>query len=282
MRSGGRKTGGWLVRFPHVLPRTRPRFRRSLFAERLEERTLLALVTWDGGGDGGSWDDANNWDTNTLPQPVDAVVIPDVAATTRVEHRTGSTSITSLVSNEQFVLSGGTLSVSGTLQVNNTFTINGGTLADATVLAGTGGQGLEFTSSSNNRLRGVAANLDLDLTDAADFVRILNGLTLNGTATLGPEAVLFSSGTQTLGGTGQVVFDTTTSGADPGRVRILPGDDVDTWAGADGAWPVWDVRAERQWYGGFGQSGGDLVGRRRQCNHRVGCTTLYQPGDRGG
>ncbi len=31
--------------------------------------------TWDGGGDGTTWSDANNWDTNALPTSTDSVTI---------------------------------------------------------------------------------------------------------------------------------------------------------------------------------------------------------------
>ncbi|HQY89644.1 MAG TPA: hypothetical protein PK402_13405, partial [Tepidisphaeraceae bacterium] len=51
--------------------------RRSnrLISEFLERRSLLASITWDGGGDGTSWSSANNWSTNSIPTSNDDVTI---------------------------------------------------------------------------------------------------------------------------------------------------------------------------------------------------------------
>jgi hypothetical protein len=47
-------------------------------------------VTWDGGGIVPfSWDDADNWDTNTLPGLTDDVVIPDLAGTPTIVSNAG-------------------------------------------------------------------------------------------------------------------------------------------------------------------------------------------------
>jgi hypothetical protein len=106
-------------------------------AEQLEQRMLLASVTWDGGGDGTSWNDARNWSGDVLPGQGDDVVIsvPN-AATVQYTAAAGDVSINSLVSDDALVLSGGILNVATTIQVNNTFTISGGTLKNATVVPG--------------------------------------------------------------------------------------------------------------------------------------------------
>ncbi len=96
--------------------------------------------------------------------------------------------------------------------MNNTFTLAGGTLANATVLAGTGGQMLTCTPSGGT-LDGVTADGDLDLASIAGaFVYVKDGLTLsNSTVHLGNAVgstygYLYFEGTQTLGGTGTVLF----------------------------------------------------------------------------
>ncbi len=44
--------------------------------ESLESRHLLAVVTWDGGGDNLNWEDPLNWDSDSLPALTDDVFLP--------------------------------------------------------------------------------------------------------------------------------------------------------------------------------------------------------------
>ena len=118
--------------------------------------------------------------------------------------------IHSLKSEAAIQITGGTFSVAATVTVDNTFTLAGGTLANATVLAGTAGQGLTCTSSGGT-LSGVTLDGNLDVTASNAAVGITNGLTLNGTATIGGNGgngfnFLEFAGSQTLSGSGTVVF----------------------------------------------------------------------------
>ncbi len=129
--------------------------RRRLAVEPLEDRRLLAIVTWDGLGDGMSWSDRFNWnnpgavDPNTLPGSGDDVVI-DVAANPNITVSTAATPIKSLNSAESLVLaSGGSLSILETPLSGNllsSLTLSGGTLS------GTGnvtvGETLNWTSGT--------------------------------------------------------------------------------------------------------------------------------------
>lgn len=85
--------------------------------ESCEPRRLLAAVSWDGGGDGTTWTDPNNWSNNALPNSSDDVTI-DVAANPTIV-LTSSQSIRSLVNRETLrlnaVASSITLSVSTTV-----------------------------------------------------------------------------------------------------------------------------------------------------------------------
>ena len=45
----------------------RQRLGRAAGVEALESRLYLAAVTWDAGGDGVYWSDANNWSSDVLP-----------------------------------------------------------------------------------------------------------------------------------------------------------------------------------------------------------------------
>src|SRR5437016_1954800 len=90
-----------------------------------------AVVTWNGGT--GEWNDTSNWSTGMLPTVDDDVAI-DRPGDIIVTHSSGTHSIKSLLCQEAFVLSGGTLAVSHTNQVNNGFSISGGTLVGGTIL----------------------------------------------------------------------------------------------------------------------------------------------------
>ena len=189
-----------------------------------------SLVTWVGGAAAGPyWDVAANWSTDAVPTAANNVVIESGAATTITIRSADTESINSLTTAAGYNLamsggslaigspsttsvlggnvnlSGGTLTVSGDIQFNNTFTLAGGTLVGATVLPGTGGQGITCTSSGGT-LDGVTVNASLDLTASSAFADLTNGLTLDGTATLGSNAAMYFSGTQTFSGSGEVVF----------------------------------------------------------------------------
>ena len=161
----------------------------------------------------GFWDQATNWENNTLPTANDDVLLDFPGAAT-VVFRTGTATIRSLTSAKPFTITGGTLTVTQTVQINNTFTLAGGTLKDATIIAGTGGQGLT-ASSSGGTLRGVALNVNSTIANGQSL-SVTNGLILNAVLTLAgtgtATALAFTGGTQTLGGTGTVVLSPTGSG----------------------------------------------------------------------
>ena len=168
--------------------------------EPLEDRRLLSVIQWTGGGDGKSWQDANNWG-GALPGVNDwAEIGPTFAA--QAITSSGDVSVWRLTSDAPFQLAGGTFTATNMLQVNNTLMIRGGTLENTTVDAGTGGQGIVLTPSGGT-LDDVqaACNLDLATYDGAS-VHIANGLSLfDATVQLGSAA----------GTTGRIIFDATES-----------------------------------------------------------------------
>ena len=169
--------------------------------------TQGATVTWVGGS--GDWDMATNWSSGAEPGPDDDVVIGS-GPTITVTHSTGADTVNSILSQQALVVSGGSLTVSSTIQVNNTFTLSGGTIAIATILQGTNGAGLIV---SGGTLDGVTVNGVLDVGNSYNRAQltVTNGLVLNGTALVGNptngwSAVLQFLGSQTLSGSGTVVF----------------------------------------------------------------------------
>lgn len=194
---------------------TIPHFRPQV--EQLESRRLLATIQWIGSGDGINWDDSRNWSSNSLPGSSDDVVI-SVAGSPNVTHRTGSTQIKSLVTDELLTLAGGTLNVSGTITLSNVLTLSGGSLADATVSATTGGK-VQLTPSGGTFSNvTIASGTVVDATTAPQFsfggpiANVVGGLRLNGTLNLGSTngnvagQLRFKQASQMLSGTGTIVF----------------------------------------------------------------------------
>src|SRR5262249_335927 len=125
-------------------------------------------------------------------------------------------------SRNPLTLTGGTLRVTGTVEVDNTFKLDGGTLAGATVVPGSGGQVFTVTARGGTLDGGILAT-DVNLSNSADLNGV-NGLTLDhATATLqstGTFTTLNFSGSQHLKGTGTVAFGGT---SDANTVRPTGG-----------------------------------------------------------
>ena len=152
------------------------------------------------------WDDINNWDTGQLPKPGDEVFLsgPDTA---KAIYRTGTNSIKSLKGDMEFELQGGTLEVEQ-IKLDNTITLNGGGIRNAHILPGAAGQGITALNNGSNHLDSVRLDANLNLTTNNAVVTIYNQLTLNSTATIGYRARIDFPGSQTLTGTGTVVYAT--------------------------------------------------------------------------
>ncbi len=99
--------------------------------EQLEQRQLLATITWDGGAATNSWHDAANWSTDTLPGPNDDVVINDPSAALTIQHTGFTTTVKSINNFEGLALSGGKISTSGLFRQHGPFTMSGGQVAGA-------------------------------------------------------------------------------------------------------------------------------------------------------
>src|ERR1035438_4929201 len=98
----------------------------------------LAAATVFWAGSSGDWNTATNWSGGVLPGTNDDVVIGPGPVIT-VTHASGTHAVKSIQSQQVLTLSGGSLRVSNTVQVNNAFVLSGGTLQGATVLQSTNG-----------------------------------------------------------------------------------------------------------------------------------------------
>jgi len=150
------RLGSWLnslqskvTRNVHASDRRSRRRRQTPVAREiheLETRTLLAAVSWDGGGGDFNWSNAVNWSGDALPGASDDVTIDFGANDFSVVHGAGTDSIRSLTSSASLTVAGGELCVSanstiagdlalaatfggfGDITVSGTFTWNNGTL----------------------------------------------------------------------------------------------------------------------------------------------------------
>jgi hypothetical protein len=98
---------------------------RRLRLESLEDRRLLAVITWDGEAGTTDWHDEANWSTNTVPGPSDDVQLDAVAvhisedlAVQSLALHGGSLNVAANATVAQFEFKGGTLAGSGTVTVN--------------------------------------------------------------------------------------------------------------------------------------------------------------------
>ncbi len=175
--------------------------------ESLERRSLLSDVSWDAGGNGTSWTDPLNWSTNQLPGAADDVTISSPGDLS-IEISSGTRSVHSLVCDEQLTVSGSstvlvvatTALLSNTLQLESLGTLRGGSWN--TVDAGF------IRAQFDAQLDGVTVDGSMVIDDT--FVRVINGLTVNGNISISEtaeSALLAFDGSQLLSGTGSITFD---------------------------------------------------------------------------
>ncbi len=119
---------------------------------------LAAPVNWVPDADG-FWDVVANWSSNpVLPTAADDVTLNVGGATVRtITHRNGTNTINSLTSQENFSLTGGTLTLNGASTVNGVFAMSAGVLAGAGTLTVTGAAtitGGQMTGTGTTTLQG--------------------------------------------------------------------------------------------------------------------------------
>ncbi len=167
-----------------------------------------ATVTWVGGS--GDWSAATNWSAGQLPGPDDDVLIPSGPAIT-VTHSSGLDTVSSITNLQAFILAGGRLTVSNVFQTGGSLLLSGGALGSAFVLTTNGAS--VTANNAESTLDGVTVNglLDVGNTYFSAILAVTNGLTLNGTMlvgnpTIGQVGFVQFSGSQSLLGSGTVVF----------------------------------------------------------------------------
>ncbi|HEY1683468.1 MAG TPA: hypothetical protein VGG19_01780, partial [Tepidisphaeraceae bacterium] len=161
--------------------------------EQLESRRLLSADMWTGLGDGTTWSNAANWQ-NGVPQTGDDVTINTSGSTTiNFTSAAGNVTLDSLTSNTPLTLSGGSLTITGSVAstVSANFSMTGGALS----VTGSGG----FTESGS----GTISNANLAASGGG--ILALSGIT-------GLINVNLTAGTTGSGAsTGQILFPAMTT-----------------------------------------------------------------------
>jgi len=175
--------------------------------EPLETRIAPATLTWDGSASN-LWNNAANWDTNTIPDDGDILIFPDAAL-----NKTNSNNIAGLlldsvrISGDSYVLSGNSIGISGgvrasvsgvaigTVQVNMNVT-----LTDDATFDNTGMVALEINGNVNN----VGHTLTLDGTGLVVIDGNISG-TGGGGLTKDGTSVARLNGSNTYTGTTNVL-----------------------------------------------------------------------------
>lgn len=215
----------------------------------LEDRVTPAINVWTGNAGTTNWADDNNWSEFRRPTSDDDAYI-NTAVT--VTHGGGTDTVKSLNlgGNAILQLSGGSLAVTNLVEApaaSSDLVLSGGFLVGGTVTAGSEVIG----TSSGGVLSGVTLAGTLNLAGTTNVqAGVLGGLTLSGgTILLGSSAGSYGylgfGGTQTLGGSGTVVFGTNSfnilqAGPTAGsHLTIGPNVTVRGHSGAVGYTPVW-------------------------------------------
>ena len=152
------------------------------------EEELLALsqniandvITWVGGS--GYWDEPSNWSTGILPGTEDEVII-DVVGDIEITYRQSSTTVKNLTVREDLTISGGSLNITGQGAIENDFILSGGTLSS---------EGTFNITGDNNQWRGgtIAGVGDINIDSLATLT-----IDETGTKHLGRDANLNNAGT---------------------------------------------------------------------------------------
>jgi len=139
--------------------------------------THAATVSWNVDSSG-FWNVAANWNTGTVPQPGDDVVIDRPSASVTVTFSSGSVAVNSLTSSESFAITGGMLDLASTSTLAD-LTMSGGTLAGAGNVSISG----LLTWNGGNMTGSGATNANGGITLAGNTVGLRAARTLNNAAT---------------------------------------------------------------------------------------------------
>ncbi len=176
------------------------RRQRRLFLERLEERSLLATMTWDGSSSV-NWSDAANWVGDIAPASGDDLIFPAGAAnlTNTNDLPAGSSFNTILFTGGGYTITGNAISLVGGLTANNVAGNN--TFSPAITLQ----NGLTVMSANSGTTLTLGAIDTLTLEGATNILGS-SALTFDGAGTTAVNGVIAGRGSINKLGEGTAIL----------------------------------------------------------------------------
>ena len=180
-------------------PSRRPVTSRRIALEELENRCLLAAITWIGSGDKTSWDDSRNWSPALVPGPDDVATIPTLSPKPTITFPARDLTVKSIDSKANLLLaSNNTLTTIDSFFIRGaTFTFNSGSIANPVKLVNNGSSqpSLAIGASANQADFIVGGTCSLQGNVASNQTIWVDGVLSGGTATLAVSATSTNAGT---------------------------------------------------------------------------------------
>ncbi len=178
--------------------------------ERLEERALLAVVSWNTDASG-FWDDGNNWSTGQIPGSGDDVTIDRGAFNPIITIRDNRT-VNSIISRESLVVTNGTFQINSASQIDASTT----TLTEGAAFVANGAVTITNTGNFDWQGGGIfgsgLANSGTITVSAATDVRLGGLLNNNGTIVHSGAGDVLLDGSTILNNNAGAVYNLTGDG----------------------------------------------------------------------
>ena len=170
---------------------------RRLFFERLEERSLMALLTWTGGGGDAKWSTAANWQGGAAPQQDDNLNFPFSATSfvSQNDFASGTRFRSVTISSNQYV-------ISEAVPDNDRITLTEGFVYNATNSGAQFNVPITLGASQTFISANIGASIQLGKLELAN----LQALSLDGRGDFDVEGTVSGSGGITKLGDGTLVL----------------------------------------------------------------------------
>ncbi len=160
------------------------------------EFRVANAVFWSSNADG-TWEDAWNWSTGTVPGPGDDIFIESIPGDVTIFDQRATRSLKRLSVAEHLIVSEATWRISEAVELREFLTATAMTIQGGTIKQVGNGK-LFFGPNVVNTLDGIRLEGDLELTNTAARAVIRNGLVVSGRVVMDNSGVMAFSGNQTL------------------------------------------------------------------------------------